>query len=79
MLITQAAQHFSAAETEVFQQIAGVVGQAAAMRVHVADGDLARDPRIEHDESGIQLAQPGIPGDFAVANERGDDGSADRL
>ena len=56
-----------------------MLGQTASMRVHITDGDLMRNPRIEHDESGIELVDPGVPGDFAVANERGDDGSADRF
>src|SRR5205814_7697312 len=79
MLITQAVQDFGAGETEVFQEIAGVIGQAASMRVHIADSDLMRNPRIEHDESRMELVEPGVPGDFAVANEGGDDGSADRF
>ena len=32
-------------------------GQAAAMRIHVADRDFARDPGIEHGERGIEHAQ----------------------
>src|SRR5438067_2436288 len=34
MLIAQAMQNFRARETQVFEQIARVLGQAAAMRVH---------------------------------------------
>src|SRR5205814_7312976 len=50
MLITQAAQDFGAAETEIFQQIPRVSRQAASMRVHVADSDLMRNPWLEHDK-----------------------------
>ena len=50
-------QNFRACETEIFQQIARVFGQAAAMCVHVPDRDFARDPRIKHRKCGIEDAQ----------------------
>jgi hypothetical protein len=57
VLIAQAMQNFRAREAQVFQQIARVLGQAAAMRVHVPDRDFARDPRIKHRKCGIEDAQ----------------------
>src|SRR5947208_7049830 len=57
MLIAQAMQNFRARETQIFQQIARVLRQAAAMRVHVADRDFARYPRIEYRECGIEYAK----------------------
>ena len=57
MLIAQAMQNFRARETQIFEQIARMFGQATAMREHVADRDFARHPGIEHLEGGIEYAE----------------------
>ena len=57
MLITQAMQNFRAREIQIFKQIARVRWQAAAMGIHVTDGDFTGDPRVKHLERGIEDVQ----------------------
>src|SRR5438874_11710815 len=64
-------QNFRSRETEIFEQIARVRGQAAAMRVHVADRNFARDPRIEHHECWIKPTEFRVPGYFSVTDKLG--------
>src|SRR5205823_8071651 len=79
MLIAQATQNFCARETQILEQVASVLGQAAPMRVHVANGDLASYPRIEHCECWIECAELRIPGYFSFTDELGYHGRANRL
>src|SRR5437762_3518320 len=64
MLIAQSTQSFRALETQILEQVASMLGQAAAMRVHVANGDLASYPRIEHCECWIEYADLRVPSYF---------------
>src|SRR5206468_4886257 len=79
MLITQTKQNFSARKSYILEQIPSVIGQAAPMRVHVANSDLARDPGIEHLECGIERAQFRVPGDFSLADQFGNHCRANRF
>jgi hypothetical protein len=56
-----------------------VFGQAAAMRVHVSDGNFARDPRIVHFKRGIEIADFRVPGNLFFGHQRGDDGCTNKF
>ena len=79
MLIAQAIQNFSPRKSQIFQQVASMFGQAAAMRVHVADRDLVRYPGIKHCECRVQHAEFGVPGDFSFTNQLGNQCRANRF
>src|SRR5881227_4307558 len=79
MLIAQSTQSFRALETQILEQVASMLGQAAAMRVHVANGDLASYPRIEHCECWIEYADLRVPSYFSFTDEPGYHGRANRL
>ena len=68
-LITQRVQHLRAVPTQVFQFIARMCRQTAVMRVHVADGDFARDVRVIHFERGVEVREFGVPRNFSVADQ----------
>ena len=71
--------YFRSRGTEIFEQIARVRGQAAAMRVHVADRNFARDPRIEHHECWIEPTEFRVPGNFFFTDQLGNYRRADRF
>ncbi len=53
-----------------------MVGKATAVRIEVAECDLAGHPRVEHLERRVELADAGVPGDESLTDECGDDGRA---
>src|SRR5260370_19739842 len=63
----------------VFQRIAGVVRQSAAMAEHVAQRDLARHPRVMHCKFGIVANDRVVTCDQSVADERRDHRRSDGL
>src|SRR5436190_11386788 len=79
MLIAQPKQNFRARETKVFEQVPRVRWQAGAMRIHVADSDFARYPRIEHFECRIKDAELRVPGDFSFTDQFGNYRRANRF
>ena len=80
MLIAQAMQNFRARETQIFEQIAGVLGQPAAVRVQYSRIVISR---VTH---GSNIANAGssalsfrVPGDFSLANQLGNHCRANRF
>jgi hypothetical protein len=61
--VAQAMQNLGPVVADVFQCVAGVIRQAAAMAEHVAQRDLPRDPRIVHGKFGIVANDRIVPRD----------------
>ncbi|KUO14800.1 hypothetical protein AQJ91_44815 [Streptomyces dysideae] len=59
-------------------QVPGVVGQPAAVREQVGEGDLAGDPAVLEGEAGTVLDDRVVPGDGLLTHGRGDHGRCDR-
>jgi hypothetical protein len=64
---------------EVFEQVTGMVGQAAAMGEDVGDRRVVGDPRVREREVGQVLAHRVRPGHLPALRRGGDHGRADRL
>jgi hypothetical protein len=77
LLEAQAMQNFLSCESQIFEQIACVIGQAAAMRVEITDRDFVGNPRIVHRKIRIEIVDFRVPGNFAFADKFRYDGRAD--
>jgi hypothetical protein len=75
----EAFQDGLAAIADVFQIVAGVIGQARAMRVEIADRDMCGHPGIDQPEPGQVRLDRRVPADHAARDLMRDDGRADRL
>ncbi len=77
--ISHAVQDLRARVAEVFEQVAGFGGEAAAMREKLADRDLAGCLGIGKLEAGVEIGDAVVPTDLSLADERGEDGRGDGL
>ena len=79
--VAQAVQDRAAVEADVFQQVAGVIGQPAAVGEQVAQGDRSRGQGIGQREVGIVPDDRVIPTDASVSvpHQASHDGGCDGL
>ncbi len=72
-------QNLLATEAQVFQPVAAVVGQAAAMAQQIAEPQLARDEGIVHPEAGVAIDHAVVPADASLADQGRQNGGRNGL
>lgn len=72
-------QYVGAVPAEVFEQVAGVVGQSAAVGVEVAQREVGGDSGFGKGKIGVEVGDFGVPGAVFVGDGFSENGRADWL
>jgi hypothetical protein len=78
-LESQPVEDFVLVVSDVFEKVAGMIGQAAAMAQQIAQSQLARDVGVVHAEAGVMVDDAVVPLDAPLTNKRGQHSGRNRL